>query len=58
MTMGQTSQNVCQQRIPFGKPMLEAFCMDPEYTNLNARRFSCTLQSASHLECSRYIDEL
>ncbi|KAK6857664.1 hypothetical protein PG995_006491 [Apiospora arundinis] len=24
------------KRIPFGKPMLEAFCMDPGYTNLNS----------------------
>nr|AET25531.1 LolT [Epichloe glyceriae] len=27
---------VNSKRIPFGKPMLEAFCMDPEYTNLNS----------------------
>ncbi|KAL7928012.1 pyridoxal phosphate-dependent transferase [Trichoderma chlorosporum] len=24
------------KRIPFGKPMLSTFCMDPEYTNLNS----------------------
>lgn len=42
MTVGQTSHKCCEQRIPFGKPMLEAFCMDAEYTNLNARRLFCT----------------
>ncbi|KAH8810914.1 pyridoxal phosphate-dependent transferase [Xylogone sp. PMI_703] len=31
-----TSKNIGKQQIPFGKHMLKAFCMDPEYTNLNA----------------------
>lgn len=30
----------CDKRIPFGKSMLKAFCMSPDYTNLNARKFS------------------
>jgi hypothetical protein len=33
---------VNSKRIPFGKPMLKAFCMDPEYTNLNARQLLVT----------------
>ncbi|KAI0845505.1 pyridoxal phosphate-dependent transferase [Daldinia vernicosa] len=36
MAARRTFQDQYGQRIPFGKPMLEAFCMDPGYINLNA----------------------
>jgi hypothetical protein len=39
MASSATPQSDCEQRIQFGKPLLEAFCLDPEYTNLNARKF-------------------